>query len=180
MKGDETSSASKPQTSFSLCPGSETTYSDEVTAPFSDGLCPRCQDLKIHDQYLGERRSNLVFRVPYSLGDSLPDLSVLSRSARHGCKFCELLKSIIVEFVTHNQHHQWLGNSVLSAWLPSYKWSHSGTLSYLELVVTLRELPHLEKSIECAIYFEVEPPRGKPSTQKIELLISLTNRLRRK
>lgn len=166
MEADGTCSANISPTSSSLCLSSETKSSCELPGSFPDGLCTRCQGLKINGQPLGTPGFNHSLRIPYSLEDSLPGLPVLSRSARHGCKFCALLKSIIFKLVSHDRRHQWLGNSLIgvsskATLSPTYRALRDAGLSYLEVPVKFSKLPHLEEDVQYFIHFEVESMEGR-------------------
>lgn len=165
MEANETGSANISPVSDSLCVRSETKLSGKLSDSFPDRLCPRCQGVKINDRHLSKGRSEESLRVPYSLEDSLPGLPVLSRSARDGCNFCELMKSIIIEFASHDQRHQWLGSSLVgvsskATWSPIYTFLHDAGLSYFQIPVSFQKLPNLDERAECFIHFEVESTEG--------------------
>lgn len=187
METDGTSSAGISPSLISSCLSSETKFAGgEHSGPFSDDLCPRCQNLKIDDESLDELdATDELFATFYSLEDSLPGLPVLSQSARHGCNFCELLKSIIIEFVSHGQRLQWLGSSRVRVrphirWCPTYTFLCDADLSYLTVPVRFESLLNLEQRVEYKTYeihFEVE---GENRLYKTKLLLLLINNLSRR
>lgn len=192
MEADGTGTARTSRSSSSLRIGSDAKSSGELPGPFPDGLCNRCQDLKIDDRDVGDRRWNHFLSVPYSLEDILPDLPVLSQSALRGCKFCELLKSTISELVSDNQRHQWLRNAPLSTSRPTYTLLHDAGLSYLEVPVKFERLSdvveetesvdesELVKQVEYFIHFEVESVEGKPFFKNGKYVTGTKNSLRRR
>ncbi|KAI0386981.1 HET-domain-containing protein [Hypomontagnella monticulosa] len=73
-------------------------------------LCDRCQVLQFDDSVLGAGTSDesggYFFRnggpdhhpfLKYDLRDHLPDLPVLSKSAQHGCDFCNILRISVLK-----------------------------------------------------------------------------------